>query len=217
MNSAPSSYGLWFLVVINSAIFILFAFSFFKPQTKRDWRSFGAFSAFLIALFTEMYGYPLSIYLVSGWLQSKFPSIDWLSHDAGHFFEMLFGWKANPHLGPFHILSFVFIGGGFLLIAAAWKVLHDAQREGKLATGGPYARVRHPQYDGFALIMIGFFLQWPTLVTALMLPILLVMYWRLAKREEQEVEMEFGDAYRHYAARVPAFLPRFRQNTKDIA
>jgi protein-S-isoprenylcysteine O-methyltransferase Ste14 len=217
MNGPPSSYGLWFLVVINSAIFILFAFSFFKPQTKRDWRSFGAFSAFLIALFTEMYGYPLSIYLASGWLQSKFPGVDWLSHDAGHFFEMLFGWKANPHLGPFHILSFAFIGGGFLLIAAAWKVLHQAQREGKLAASGPYAHVRHPQYDGFALIMIGFFLQWPTLVTALMLPILLVMYWRLARREEQEVEAEFGESYRRYAARVPAFFPRFYQSTKDVA
>jgi methanethiol S-methyltransferase len=143
------AYGLWSLVLINSAIFLFFAFTFFKPQTKRDWRSFGAFSAFLVALFTEMYGFPLTIYLLSGWLQSKYPGVDWFSHDAGHLLEMLFGWKANPHAGPFHFLSFVFIGGGFVLISAAWKVLYDAQQQHRLATTGVYARVRHPQYVGF--------------------------------------------------------------------
>ena len=144
MTDTAPAYGLWLLVVLNSAIFILFAFSFFKPQTARDWRSFGAFSAFLVALFTEMYGFPLTIYLISGWLQSRYPGVDWLSHDAGHLLEMLFGWEANPHFGPFHLLSFVFIGGGFLMISAAWRVLYEAQRRHALATTGPYAYVRHP-------------------------------------------------------------------------
>ena len=117
MTDAPPAYGLWFLVILNSAIFILFAFSFFKPQTKRDWRSFGAFSAFIVALFTEMYGFPLTIYLLSGWLQSRYPEVNWFSHDAGHLLEELFGWRGNPHFGPFHILSFVFIGGGFIALA----------------------------------------------------------------------------------------------------
>ena len=114
-----ASYGHWLLVVINSAIFILFAFSFFRPKTRRDWRSFGAFSAFLVALFTEMYGFPLTIFLLSGWLQTNYPGIDWLAHDSGHLPEMLFGWQANPHFGPFHLLSFVFIGSGFILLSAA--------------------------------------------------------------------------------------------------
>jgi hypothetical protein len=86
-----SGYGLWSLVIVNSVIFILFAYTFFKPRTGRDWRSFGAFSAFLVALFTEMYGFPLTIYLLSGWLQTHYPSVDWFSHDAGHLLEMLFG------------------------------------------------------------------------------------------------------------------------------
>lgn len=123
----------------------------------------------------------------------------------------------GPHWSPFHLLSFVFIGGGFVLIATAWRVLHEAQRQGRLATAGPYARLRHPQYVGFALIMIGFFLQWPTLVTALMLPILLVMYWRLARHEEREVEAAFGERYRLYADRVPAFVPRLSRAAKDAA
>lgn len=209
MSGDIPAYGLWLLVFINSAVFILFAFSFFKPATARDWRSFGAYSAFIVALFVEMYGFPLTLYLLAGWLGNSVPQLDRLSHDAGHLWPALFGWSMNPHWSPFHLLSFVFIGGGFMLIAKAWHVLYTAQRSGELATTGPYAHIRHPQYAGFALIIIGFFLQWPTLVTGLMLPVLLVMYWRLAKREEREVEAQFGEAYRRYAEQVPAFVPRF--------
>jgi len=211
MDSEAPAYGLWLLVVVNSAVFILFAYSFFKPKTKRDWRSFSAFSAFLVALFAEMYGFPLTIYFLSGWLQSRFPAVDWFSHDAGHLLEMLFGWEANPHFGPFHVLSFVLIGGGFWLIAAAWRVLYTAQARHELATGGPYASIRHPQYVGFILVMLGFLVQWPTILTLAMFPILVWMYVRLARSEEREVAAEFGDAYRRYADRVPAFVPRLSQ------
>ena len=208
MTEPASGYGLWGLVLINSVVFILFAYSFFKPTTPRDWRSFGAFSAFLVALFAEMYGFPLTIYFLSGWLQSRYPGVDWLSHDAGHLLEMLFGWKANPHFGPFHLLSFAFIICGFLLISKVWHVLYQAQRAGTLAMSGPYTYVRHPQYVGFILVMLGFLLQWPTLLTLAMFPVLVWMYVRLARAEEQQVIAELGDAYRQYAARVPAFIPR---------
>jgi protein-S-isoprenylcysteine O-methyltransferase Ste14 len=208
-STSGSAYGLWSLVILNSLVIVIFAFSFTKPKTKRDWRSFGAFSAFIVAMFTEMYGFPLTIYLLSGWLVSRYPGVDWSSHNAGHLLEMLFGWRANPHFGPFHVLSMIFIGGGFLLLASAWKVLYAAQKNHTLATTGPYAHIRHPQYVGFVLIMFGFLLQWPTLLTLIMFPILIYMYVRLARREEQEVEREFGDAYAHYRARTPAFIPRF--------
>src|SRR5216683_1852228 len=133
MSDAAPAYGLWSLVIVNSVVFIFFAYTFFKPRTPRDWRSFSAFSAFLVALFAEMCGFPLTIYFLSGWLQSRFPDIDWFSHDAGHLLEMMFGWKANPHAGPFHILSFIFIGGGFILLSSAWRVLYDAQQRHALA------------------------------------------------------------------------------------
>jgi methanethiol S-methyltransferase len=217
MNEAMPAYGLWWLVLINSAVFILFALSFARPRTKRDWRSFGAFSAFIVALFTEMYGFPLTIYLLSGWLASRFPGIDFMTHDAGHLLEMLFGWRANPHFGPFHVLSLAFMLGGFWLLAAAWKVLYRAQRTRELADSGPYAHIRHPQYAGFILIMIGFLLQWPTLITLLMFPILVGMYVRLAKREERDALAEFGEAYRLYAARTPAFVPRLGTARSRVA
>lgn len=213
MTESATAYGLWSLVILNSAIFIIFAFSFFKPTTKRDWRSFGAFSGFLIALFTEMYGFPLTIYLFSGWLQSRYPNIDWLAHDSGHLLEMIFGWQTNPHFGPFHIASFVLIGGGFILLSAAWRVLYAAQKSRSLATTGPYAHVRHPQYVAFILILLGFLFQWPTLLTLPMFPVLVYMYVRLARSEEREAIDAFGDAYRDYAAAVPAFIPSFHRPT----
>ena len=208
MSSAPA-YGLWLLVIINSLVFIMFAFSFTHPRTGRDWRSFGAFSAFIVALFTEMYGFPLTIYLLSGWLGSRYPGLDLLTHDAGHLWNTLLGWKGDPHFNPLHLLSNVFIFGGFILLYSAWKVLFEAQRTHTLATTGPYAHVRHPQYAGFMLIMLGFLLQWPTILTLLMFPILVYMYVRLARREEREVLTEFGEAYAQYAARTPTFFPVF--------
>ena len=216
MHDTTPAYGLWSLVVINSLVFIIFAFSFAKPQNKRDWRSFGAFSAFLVALFTEMYGFPLTIYLLSGWLATRFPGVDWLAHESGHLLEMVFGWKGNPHLGPFHVASNVLIALGFWLLAASWNVLYRAQRSHQLAMTGPYARIRHPQYVAFVVIMFGFLLQWPTLVTLAMFPVLVYMYVRLARREEQEVRREFGAQYAQYEAKTPAFLPHFGAQSSHV-
>ena len=216
-TNQPPAYGLWPLVIINVAVFIIFAFSFTHPRSARDWRSFGAFAAFIIALFTEMYGFPLTIYLLSGWLGNAFPGLDLASHNAGHLWETLFGWKGDPHLNPLHLLSDVLIGGGFILLAAAWEVLYKAQRAHQLTTTGPYKYVRHPQYGGFILIMLGFLLQWPTLLTLLMFPLLVVMYKRLARREEREVAAEFGVEYAAYAQNTPAFFPRLRSTHANAA
>ena len=208
MNQAPA-YGLWMLVILNSAVFLMFAFSFFKPQTARDWRTFGAFGAFVVALFVEMYGFPLSIYLLSGWLQTMYPNLDLLSHNSGHLWSTLLGEQGDPHFGPLHIASYVFLGFGFYLLSTAWKVLYDAQRRNGLAVTGPYARIRPPQYVAFVLILLGFLLQWPTLLTLVMFPILLLMYGRLAITEEAEMRKRFGAQYEAWAAHTPRFIPSF--------
>lgn len=209
MNHDTSAYGLWTLVILNSAIFLIFAFSFFKPQTARDWRTFGAFAAFIVALFVEMYGFPLTLYVLAGWLQTRYPGLDLLSHNSGHLWSTLLGEKGDAHFGPLHIASYVFLAYGFYLLSTAWNVLYHAQRHGTLATTGPYARIRHPQYVAFVLILLGFLLQWPTLLTLAMFPILLVMYGRLAVTEEAEMRKQFGAAFEAYAARTPRFIPSF--------
>jgi protein-S-isoprenylcysteine O-methyltransferase Ste14 len=207
MSHDQPGYGLWMLVILNSAIFLMFAFSFFKPQTGRDWRSFGAFAAFVIALFVEMYGFPLTIYVMSGWLQTKYPNLDLMSHNTGHLWSTLLGEKGDPHFGALHIASYVFLALGFYLLSAAWNVLYDAQRANRLATTGLYARIRHPQYVAFVMILLGFLLQWPTLLTLAMFPILVAMYARLAVTEEREMRERFGAEFDAYAARTPRFVP----------
>jgi protein-S-isoprenylcysteine O-methyltransferase Ste14 len=206
-HSDTPAYGLWSLVIINSVIFVFFAFSFFKPRTKTDWRTFGAFSAFIVALFIEMYGFPLSIYLLSGWFASRYPQINFLSHDNGHLLHTLLGLKGDPHFDVLHILSNVFIVLGFVLLSSAWRVLYKAQQTKTLVTEGAYRYIRHPQYAAFSMIMFGFLIQWPTLPTLIMFPILLYTYVRLARKEEAAVEAEFSDRYRAYSAVTPRYFP----------
>ncbi len=212
-HGTGSAYGLWSLVIINSAIFIIFAFSFAKPQTSRDWRSLGVFSAFIVALFTEMYGFPLTIYLISGWLTKNYPDLDIYSHEAGHLWHTLLGLGGDAHFDFVHILSNVLILGGFWLLASAWNVLYKAQRSGTLAKTGAYSYLRHPQYLAFIIIMAGFLLQWPTLPTLVMFPVLVYFYVRLAKREEREALALFADEYRRYMNSVPGFIPRFKSRS----
>lgn len=209
--SSDYGYNLWWLVILNSLIFIVFAFSFIRPKTKLDWRALGGFAAFIVALFTEMYGFPLTVYLLSGWLGNRIPGLDLLTHNSGHLWQDLFGWQGDPHLNPLHLLSNLLIAAGFIVLFQAWQVLYAAQTSHRLARTGLYARVRHPQYVGFLTIMVGFLLQWPTLLTLLMFPVLVVVYLRLARNEEQAMLKDFGEDYTAYCREVPAFIPRFRQ------
>ena len=205
-----TDYGLWPLVIINSLVILIFAFSFFQPQTRRDWRTFGAFAAFVVALFTEMYGFPLTIYLLSGWLTSRFPGINWFSHNSSHLLQTLLGWRGDPHFSPFHLISDAMVLGGLILLAASWKILYRARRNFEIARTGPYAKIRHPQYAAFIIIMLGFLIQWPTLPTLIMFPVLIWVYSRLARREEKEALAEFGELYARYAENTPRFIPQIR-------
>jgi protein-S-isoprenylcysteine O-methyltransferase Ste14 len=208
MSGQSPAYGLWALAVVNAAVVIIFAFSFAKPQSRKDWRSFGAFSAFIVALFAEMYGFPLTIFFLSGWLQRRYPGLDILSHDAGHLWSAVLGLRGNAHFGVLHIVSNLLVVAGFVLLSAAWQALYGAQRRHGLAITGPYFYVRHPQYLGFIAIMVGFLFQWPTILTLAMFPFLVLMYVRLARAEERDAVETFGDLYRQYAAVTPAWIPK---------
>ena len=209
-----TGYGVWWLVLVNSLFFILFALSFTRPRTGRDWRSLGAFSAFVVALFAEMYGFPLSIYLISGWLASHYPDVDPFAHDTGHFWHTLLGREGPAHSDALHIFSEVLVFIGLILLVVSWSILYRAQRARALATRGPYALIRHPQYAAFIIIMLGFLLQWPTFPTLLMFPVLVGMYILLAHEEEAEARAQFGDAYDGYASVTPAFLPSWKKQVR---
>lgn len=210
-----SANGLLSLVVINTLVLLIFAFSFAKPRS-RNWRSLGPFSAFLVALFTEMYGFPLTIYLLAGWLANRYPEADLFAYSAGQLWHTLFGLRDDLQFNPVEVLSYILIAGGFILIAYAWRVLHEAQRNHQLAQSGPYSRLRHPQYVGFVLVMFGLLLVWPALSTLIMLPVLVVIYIRLARSEEQEALGEFGEEYRRYMANTSAFFPRFGRGSRKV-
>lgn len=195
-------YGLWPLVILNVGLFLAFAVSFLKPTTKREWRSLGVLSAFVVALFAEMYGFPLTIYLIAS-LLGRLPAGQPFSHESGNLWASFF--LSPAWGGVFMLVGGVLIGGGLWLVASAWRLIHAAQ--GELVTSGPYALLRHPQYVGLVLAIGGALVQWPTVITLAMAPVLLGMYWRLAMREDRELEARFGDQYRSYTKRVPAFVP----------
>jgi protein-S-isoprenylcysteine O-methyltransferase Ste14 len=157
-----------------------------------------------------MYGFPLTLYLLSGWLQSKFPELQVFSHSTGHLWHTLFGLEGDPHSGLLDLITTVLILGGLVLLGFAWGTLHKAQQSGALAKSGLYAVLRHPQYVAFILIMVGYLLTWPTLPTLAIFPIMVVVYVRLAHREERDARALHGEDYERYAAVTPRFLPRLR-------
>jgi len=203
------AYGMWPVVVFNIFLFLFFVSSFLGPQKKFDWRSMGAFTAFIVALFTEMYGFPLSIYLLSSWMGESYPVLNPFTHAHGHLWLVFLGLADSPTaMTILHLVSNLLIFLGLFIMQSGWTLIHASQGK-RLVTEGIYAYIRHPQYSGIFLITIGFLLQWPTIVTLLMWPVLLVAYYRLAMKEERVVEEQFGKVFEDYKKRVPAFIPRF--------
>jgi protein-S-isoprenylcysteine O-methyltransferase Ste14 len=198
------AYGLWGSVLFNILVFGFFTFAAFKPTKKRDWRTLGAFTAFMVALFAEMFGFPLTIYFLTSILGNKYPVLDPFTHLNGHLWVALAG-GSEVLYSILHPLSNVFIFSGLIVIAMGWRGIHGGN--GDLITYGIYKYVRHPQYSGFMLMIIGFLIQWPTIITLIMAPILLIMYVKLAKKEERKMIENFGQEYVEYREQVPAFFP----------
>lgn len=205
------AYGFWSLVVANVLLFLFFILSFLTPLRKREWRSMGVTVAFLIALFTEMYGFPLTIYILTAVLGSRYPALNPFAHESGHLWVTFFGGGAAM-LTLIHVVSNGLMILGFYMMGAGWARIHKAT--GGLVTDGIYGYIRHPQYAGLFIITIGLLIQWPTIITAAMWPVLIFAYYRLAKREEGEMEKEFGDAYKKYKEEVPMFIPRLGGGNK---
>lgn len=210
------AYGIWSMVLFSILITLFLTFSFVKPQNKFEWRSMGTFIGFIVALFTEMYGIPLTVYFLTGWLGSKYPVFDPFSHASGHLFLVFIGMSHSVlAMSLLHILSNGIIFFGFYLVYKGWKLIHDSKQD-QLITEGIYSYIRHPQYSGLFLVTLGFFIQWPTLITLFMWPILMFTYYRLSMREERNLAAKFGEKFSEYKKIVPAFFPSGKKDMKGI-
>jgi len=196
---------MWPAAFVSIGIFVFFVLSYLKPNKRQEWQSMGTYSAFVVALFTEMYGFPLTVYILTSIPGGRYPVIDQVTHINGNLCVALAGGSMLVWVLVM-LVSNIAMFGGLIIIGKAWKQIHKAN--GELVTTGLYGWVRHPQYFGLFLITIGMLIQWPTIVTAAMWPILMYMYYRLALREEREIEAAFGERYEEYKREVPMLLPR---------
>lgn len=209
IDTGGSAYGLWTTVLFSILIVLFLIFSFVKPKKKVEWRSMGLFIGFIVALFTEMYGVPLTIYFLTGLLGSRYPVLDPFSHSSSHLILVFLGLsKSMLAMTVLHLITNGIIFYGFYIIYEGWKLIYSA-KESELVTTGIYAKVRHPQYIGMWLITVGFLIQWPTIITLGMWPILMIVYYRLSIREEKELAEKFGKRFYEYKKQVPAFFPRW--------
>lgn len=203
MNEPISHSGAWGVTLVVIVVISWFLYRYLAPKTWKEWASASVVQAFIIALYAEMYGFPLTIYLLV-----RFFGIDKTNLDANLWSTLLdygeTGMMISMVLGYF--ISFIGIG----LFMEGWRELHRARQEHRLITDKLYALVRHPQYTGLFIIIFGEgIVHWPTVFSIVFFPLIIIAYVLLAKSEERKMLNEFGDAYRAYRLKVPGFIPRW--------
>lgn len=189
------------LWIVLYGVFILFIPFYRKSQRRPS----SVYLAFVIAYALEMFGVPMSMYVIAWLFGSTLPDgVLW-----GHTLNQVIG-----HWGMY--IGLAISGIGAVLVIVGWRTIykHYWSKEagkGELVTEGIYGYIRHPQYTGFMLITLGMMFEWVTLPLLIMWPLLGVLYYRLARKEERDMEAEFGDAYRAYKARTSMFIPLGRR------
>ncbi len=195
--------GYWQITILMVVIASWLLYRYVAPKGWKEWSRAGLVQAFIVALYAEMYGFPLTIYVLSGFFGVDIP---WL-HQSGHLWAALFGWGDLGAMVEM-VVGYGFVFLGISVLIEGWREVYQAQREGRLATDRLYNVVRHPQYTGIFLAIFGQLVHWPTIPTLMLFPVIVWAYYRLAKREETEMVARFGKAYAEYRERVPMFFPR---------
>lgn len=200
----------WWLVSAYIVLVGVFLYGILQPRKKSEWRSAGAAQAWVIALYAEMYGTPLTAYLAMTFLGRSQQDAE--THFNGHLWPVVFGVSDDNLILAQFVMTVV--GQAMILVGAVlaligWRQLYSATRKKEMATTGLYRFVRHPQYTGFFLFLLGSVINWPTLITVVSLPVLWWVYLRLAYQEEQIAIDEFGERYHRYMSQTGRFLPWF--------
>jgi len=192
-------YALLIIVLMSWGLY-----HFLAPAGWRERAGAGVVQAFIIALYAEMYGFPLTVYLLASFLPQKLP----LVHSSGHLWSALLGAGETGAVIE-TLIGYSILTVGALLIVKGWVRIHFA--EGQFTDSGPYRLLRHPQYAGIFLIVLGEIIDWPTILTIILAPIIFGMYIRLAQREESALIAKFGKEYSRYQQCVPMFIPAWRK------
>ena len=208
MTTGAPPGGIWGLTVVMVIIVSWILYRYVAPQGWKEWSRAGLIQAFIIALYAEMYGFPLTIYLLTGWLGIDIP---WL-HQSGHLWAALFGWGDLGAMVEM-LVGYTVVFIGISLLIEGWREVYLATQEGRLATDGLYGLVRHPQYTGIFVAVIGQLIHWPTIPTLVLFPVIVWAYYRLARREEQQMLEKYGRQYAIYQQQVPMLIPT-RDNWK---